>query len=394
MTRVIVLAASVWLVAMTVGAAQSAQSDPATPSTTKPTAKELLRELCKAHTNEPSGLKIERLTEDDAWLVLRAACRDPKNTAVSCPAYRQTVGGVLIFHARTATWESQWEQQAWPLKFDVTGTPTLRLKPRNAKDLKIVVDGVSPLVYSAKRGTPKEEDLEVISNLKTFLSLAGSGIQSVIQTVAFASPGGPPPPPPPPPGVANPQMTEAERKAAEDRKKKLDEQCGAYIDPTQKRNGTDAPAPSPSDPQVIGPASVVGARNAKLLTLRQRLDGLAETVGRVESARHDFVKALQKIEDGTAVSSSDFKPADVTAVEAAFGTVAVAGAALRTQTRGLLTCQPMFGAYSTLLSSPSDPSVIQAFAGQVRAAQATFTVTDISQALGNEAVTMCRAAAG
>jgi hypothetical protein len=162
-------------------------------------------------------------------------------------------------------------------------------------------------------------------------------------------------------------------------------------DPFKERCGP-KPANYPN-PEVAGPASLVTHRNVELLMLRQRLNALTGRIDDVQAARTDFVKHLQRLEDRTPVTAADFKPASAETVEAALDDVRTQAAMLRDDARALLTCEPVLSAYSALLASPSNPSVVEAFAAQVRLAAKACTVTELQQAMTAEASTVCRIAA-
>jgi hypothetical protein len=151
-------------------------------------AKALLGSICSGGSTEPACNAPADLSDDEAWVVLNYACRlPPWQSTAPCTTFRQQRGGVLIFNLKTNGWTAQWEQTSYPLSFDVTGVPTMRLRPGDAKPLKILVEEVSPLIYSAVPGVSKEEDLEIVANLKSFLALAGIGLQSLVQTLAFVA---------------------------------------------------------------------------------------------------------------------------------------------------------------------------------------------------------------
>ena len=117
-------------------------------------ATDLLASLCKEHSDEPACSPQARLSEDDAWLILRTACR--RDDAEPCRTFRQQMGPVLIFDARLGSWHAEWEtDRNYPLSFDVAGTPTLRLKPGAARPLRVLVTDISPLMYLGRAGHAK-----------------------------------------------------------------------------------------------------------------------------------------------------------------------------------------------------------------------------------------------
>ena len=148
-------------------------------------AKALLGNICGGGSTEPACNALADLRRRGVGCP-EFRCRLPLwQTTAPCSTFRQQRGGVLIFNLKTNGWTAQWEQTSYPLTFDVTGVPTMRLRPGNAKPLKILVEEVSPLTYSAAPGVSKEEDLEIVANLKSFLALAGIGLQGLAQTLAF-----------------------------------------------------------------------------------------------------------------------------------------------------------------------------------------------------------------
>jgi hypothetical protein len=347
MTKLMTLASALLMAAVTAVSGQDAPTPPQTTPKEPPTAKEVLATICPAGSTEPACQRRASLTEDEAWLIVRAACRE--NNAASCQAFRQRQGGVLFLDARTRTWRSEWESASWPLKFDVAGTPTLRLKPRSAKDLKIVVEGVSPLIYSATPGTPTEADLEIVGNLKTFLSVAATGIQAVIQTAAFS---------------AAPGLTLADL---------FDTTSDKSIAPpgtvSRAPSGKPAaPAPPPcqqAPPQAGALTRVIIDRNAKLLRLNQAVAALSKELAAVDTTRRAFVTQAQKAADGGDVEVSSLKAVDVASLNASFATMQDAVSVLETGTTKLTSCQPLLSAYALLLSAPDDPDVVRELAAHV-----------------------------
>jgi hypothetical protein len=347
MTKLMTLASALLIAAVTAVSGQDAPTQPQTTAKHPPTAREVLATICAAPSNEPACQRRASLTEDEAWLIVRAACR--QNDSASCQAFRQGQGGVLFLDARTRTWRSEWESESWPLKFNVAGTPTLRLKPRSANDLKIVVEGVSPLIYSATPGTPTEADLEIIANLKTFLSVAATGIQAVIQTAAFsAAPG--------PTRADSPDSSSGKSIAASG---------GASRAPSAKPAEPPPPPCRQAPPQAGVLTRVILDRNAKLLQLNQAVAALSKELAAVETTRRAFVTQAQKAADGGDVEVSSLKAVDVASLNASFAKMQDAVSVLESESTKLTSCQPLLSAYALLLSAPADPDVVNALAAHV-----------------------------
>ena len=323
-----------WLLAAAAHSTDAATTDP----------RGLLGALCQAHQSEPVCAKLDTITEDDAWLVLRTACRAASETSEACNTFRKHAEPVLILDADTGKWEVQREATLWPLKFDVKGVPTLRLKPHDAPELKIQVTNLSPLAYSAKAGTPSEEDLGIIADLKAVLALAGTGIQALIAVSSYS--------PPAPPMASVRDIPKASRGG----------RGGAAI----SRESEQPAAPRCDPPQVASLARAVGDRNVKLLDLNAALHGVALELDRVSAARDGFVSVVQRAERGAPVRSSDLVGPDAAKLNAAYAGVDAAAAPLEAGSAALATCQPVMSAYSALLSSPSDAAVVTALAKEVR----------------------------
>ena len=150
--------------------------------------KALLLDLCSGRSGEPACAAINELSNDQAWLILRSAC-DPLPAGISpCQQFWLGHGGVLIYDWRSDSWRAEWEKVQHDLKYDVAGVPTARLKPRDARPLRVMIDNISPLTYSAVPGVPKEEDLAVIAGLKSFLAAAGTALRGTLQVLTVSSP--------------------------------------------------------------------------------------------------------------------------------------------------------------------------------------------------------------
>jgi hypothetical protein len=317
-------------------------------------ARPLLAGLCKAHPGEPVCMAQSVLAEDEAWLILRTACRTDKTDA--CKTFQSEQGVSLVFNARNKEWQAFWENGRLTLTFDVAGVPTLRLKPRDARPLKILVTGISPLTYSAKAGVPKEEDLAVVAGLKTILGLVGTGIQAVIQSATFSAAAGPPA------GVPGPAVL------------------------------TDTGKPTPSGGQrqactsIKGPdleplASTVLERNQMLVNVNERAQGLARELDALEVAKAQFFRTMQKAEDNTRVTRQEITPAPIEALGVAYGELENASNRLTTETNLLTACQPLLSTYASLLGWTHDGDVLKALVAQVNAAESSCRVDKLREGI-------------
>jgi len=184
------LAAFAFATSSLAAAAQTTGNPSTQPPAASLSAKQILQRLCGEKTGGVACDKdvLESRSEDEAWVVLNHACEHSTwHGTQACTTFLLQRGGVLVFNLRTNEWTAKWETKSHPLKFDAAGTPTLRLKPRDAKPLKIVVEDISPLTYSATPGAVKEDDLPIVTGLKSFLALAGTGIQGLVQTITFSA---------------------------------------------------------------------------------------------------------------------------------------------------------------------------------------------------------------
>lgn len=310
-------------------------------------ATEYLAKLCPTHSSEPACQPGVVVSEEEAWVLVRAACRTDRSD--TCREFLARLGPVLTFDAKRKSWSAEWERGPLPLKFDVAGTPTLRLRPGAARPLKIVVTDISPLTYSAQPGTPKEEDLAVVANLKTFLALAGTGVQGLLQTLAAVpalgpapSPNGAPQPPPP--------------------------QFSPKIAPP-------APTGPPCKPPDVAPvAAIVRDRNLQLVDLARAMRQLETELDAVERARVAFVRQVQVAEDGTLVLLAALPRPSSQGLEKAFSAFEVAVAALRGHTDQLASCQPALSAFSALLAGPADRTVLGTLGKEVAATSGSCTI--------------------
>jgi len=354
------------------------QQDPGASPTklaAPPSATEVLRDLCAQHHNEQEPVCEERanLTEDESWLVVREACRMPQNTQ-NCRAFRELQGGVLIHDFKSDSWMAQWESESYPLKFDVAGVPTLRLKPRRASAVKIMVTNISPLTYSALAGTPTEADLAIISDLKTFLGFAGTGIQALLKTPASLT-------------------LDAARQSIEDVLTSSPVALSREVGPAAKR--ATPPTECVIEPPDVGPLSEAVAKRFELLAALQGEMGQLETVlDKLATAREQFIRAAQTAEDGRKVTRSelDVSVPDVLAAYDSFEKADGARSRFAAHTAVLQSCQPILGAYALLIGAPPDASVLSALAAQVAGTEGCSELSETLKAnakflanLGNKA---------
>lgn len=308
----------------------------------------LLRVLCGTGSAEPACQALADLSPDEAWLVVNEACRRPRwQSTDPCTTFRQRRGGVLIFNLRTNTWTAQWEQAAYPLKFDVTGAPTMRLRSNDAKPLKVVVEEISPLAYSAVPGQAKEDDLAIVAGLKSFLALAGTGIQGLVQTITF---------------TAAPGLTRSP---------------GPGLDATVKPKVLDrrppgdrsAPPPPPecaaSSPEVLPAAELITQRVQDLVVIGAAMRMLEKALDGLDKAKAAFIRAAQAAEDGKPVTADQLIPPNLPELTKAYEDFDAASRKLAESTDTLATCQPLLNAYATLLGAPLDGNVIRDLAGRV-----------------------------
>ena len=331
---------------------------PRHPSTSPLDAKALLAELCASHSAEPVCVAHKDLSSDQAWGVLDFACRsNPAAGTSACVTFRPRSGPTLRHDFRTGAWTAQWDGGDYKVDIDVAGTPTLRLRSRDARPLKIVVDDVSPLAYSAEPGTPKEDDLAVISGLKTFLALAGTGLQSAIQSLSFSS-------------VASLGSQLDVTQLLEDAQdKKLVTSFGGG-----EAEGNDLPPPKETceiaAPNLLPVADFVTARLRLLADLSARTTALQAQLASMTARRSAFIEAVQAAENGTSVNASDLQAPDVGQLDSAFGDFERATSDLEKQTHPMTACTPLFDAYQVLLGAPPNGSVIATLASRVHRAPA------------------------
>lgn len=299
----------------------------------------LLTEVCATRPGEPACASPVDLREDEAWLVLRTACRPITLDETACGTYWREQGPTLIFDRRAREWRAEWETRLHPLTFDVAGTPTLRLRPRDARPLKILITEISPIAYTATPGTPTETTLAVIDGLKALLALAGTGIQSVIQVAATTAPV----------GVADiVAMMALEGKAAETEMEKA--------------------ACETPPPQVDALAASLADRHQRLTTIAGAMSALETSLGTLQEARTAFVRVAQRAEDGAPVRLDDLPPPAVETIVDRFDRLSSEAGALRQASDTLASCQPLLAAYVTMLGAPADITVLKALRSQVAGA--------------------------
>jgi hypothetical protein len=304
--------------------------------------KDLLSQLCKGRSEEPVCSALSDISQDQAWLILRSAC-SPLPAGVSpCQEFWQGHGGVLIYDWLIDGWRAEWEMKQHPLKFDVAGVPTARLKPRDARPLRVMIDGISPLTYSAIPGTPKEEDLAVIAGLKSFLAAAGTALQGAVQTIAFSSPTLSP-------AQDVPQTVLAER-----------DRVGIT-----RQAQTARPVCKPRSPDAVTLADAVTNRLQQILNMSGSIATLDAEVERLAAKRISFIKVAQKVEDALPVTRAELVEPDVAALERAYAALQTANKSLSEHTDLLATCQPLMAAYVHLLSGPPNAPVMKSMAARI-----------------------------
>ena len=303
-------------------------------------ARKHLAALCKMHPEEPACMAQSNLAEDEAWLILRTACR--KDTSNECEKFRSGQGASLVFDARYKEWQAFSENGPMTLKFDLTGVPTLRLRPRDARPLKILVTSISPLTYSAKAGVPKEEDLAVVAGLKTILGLAGTGIQAVIQSAAAAGP---------------PVLLSG------------------------SPSGEQGQACTIKGPDLEPLASTVLERNQMLVKVNERIQGLARELDALEVAKAQFFRTMQKAEDNARVTRREMKPAPIEALDVAYRELEDASNRLTTETNLLTACQPLLSTYASLLGWTQDGDVLKTLVAQVNAARSSCRIDKLREGI-------------
>lgn len=309
----------------------------------------LLRTLCQTESTEPACLALPDLSPDEAWLVLNEACRLPKwQSTDPCATFRQRRGGVLIFNLKTNTWSAQWERAAYPLTIDVAGTPTMRLRSNDAKPLKVVVEEISPLAYSAVPGTPKEEDLAIIAGLKSFLALAGTGIQGLVQTITLTAAAG-----------VGPSPTVG---------------VDSIFKPSsiKRRPAGEPPAPPPlpkecpaASPNVLPAADLITQRVQDLVVVGAAMRALENALDRLDEKKTAFLRVAQLAEDGKPVTADQLTGPNGAELTRAYDDLEAATRKLAERTDSLAACQPLLNAYTMMLGAPLDGKVIRDFAGRM-----------------------------
>jgi hypothetical protein len=306
-------------------------------------SRRFLTTLCALHKTEPACADVAALSGDQAWLIVHAACREDNSDL--CKEFRQQQGGVLEYDIGANAWLAHWEGRSWPLRFDVTGAPTLRLKPAAASQLKIVVTNISPLTYSATPGTPKEEDLAIIAGLKSFLALAGTGIQSLVRTVSVSTAA----------GLSFEEMLGNSARF---------HVTGPEPQPSRPRPAACAFPP----PKVETTATLITHRHGLLVDLSDRAAALEAQLDAVAAAKTSYVRVVQEAEDGKPVQATQLKAPDLPALQSAYAALDGAVARLTTETAELTSCQPALSAYLTLLDAPPEPVIVGDLVKQVEIA--------------------------
>lgn len=338
----------------------------------EPSFKALLLELCSGTSNEPACKTINDLSNDQAWLILRTACRSDSSDV--CKEFRIGYGGVLIYDWRSDSWSAEWEKEQYPLKIEVSGVPTARLKPRDARPLRVMIDNISPLTYSAVPGVPKEEDLGVITGLKSFLTAAGTALQGTLKVLTLSSPS----------SAARGQADDAATLSVDrDRVSSM------------RRGQPPPPVCAPQPPETNTLADAVTIRMQHLLGASSAIDRLERQVDNLAGKRSDFLRAAQKAEDGQPVTLAELTEPAIAALEAAYDDLASASSHLRKKTDPLATCQPLMAAYVHLLSGPPNRKVMEALANRIIANPQSWAcdaleVKPIADSIRNNAAQLVR----
>lgn len=348
---------SIWLFALTI----MLISSPLTLSAARPQiipADALLKSLCmqSAHREEPACSAPE-MTPDQAWTILWKAC--VHDSTDPCVTFQHQIGTVLVFDSKTREWKAvDGDRKALTLTYDVAGTPTLRLKPGAAKTAAIVVDHISPIAFTATAGTPKEEDVATMTGLKTFLALAGTGIQSVIQTVATS-----------PARAATDVPVAPPASGASTR----------AFDATKEIRATPKPTQACVANPDVGPlADLIRARNVSLLNVNVALQEVAKELDELDKSRTAFIGAIQRSEDEKPVAAVELAARAVAPVDQAYTNLEKAAGPLTSDTTKLTACQPLLSAFSALLGAPSDSPVIGTLAAGLTQVPDVCTVPALS----------------
>ncbi|HET7695217.1 MAG TPA: hypothetical protein VFK57_05865 [Vicinamibacterales bacterium] len=307
----------------------------------------LLRDVCGKNSAEPVCAALDDLSADEAWLILNYVCdRATWGTTDPCVRFKQSRGGALILNLKSNAWTAEWEQASHPLTFDVTGAPTLRLRPGDARPLKILVEEISPIVYSAAPGVPKEDDLSVIAGLKSFLALAGTGIQGLVQTLTFSAAEGLAPSPPKPATPPTEGIAPLGKKVPPP-------------PPQAPRECTVAP------PDVREAAEQVTRRLEQLVEVGSAMRTLEKALDALAGARTAFIHAAQQAEDGKRVTAAQLVAPNLSDLTRAYDSFDAATRALTESTDRLAACQPLLNAYATMLGAPADGRIVRDLAGRV-----------------------------
>jgi hypothetical protein len=334
--------------------------------------KDLLKEVCKSHASEPACVAFADLSQDEAFVILKQACRT--DMSEPCKRFLGEQGGVLNFDVRNKVWEAWWEQKRLDLKFDVAGVPTLRLKPKDARPLNILVSNISPLAYSAKPGTPKEEDLAVVAGLKTFVSLVGTGVQALIQTASYSVAAGAP--------ERLPEIGPLDNVSA------IRPLGAPSAPPPAKPTKLVCKIP---DPDVAPVAKLLSARNTALVDINSQIRSLETELDAVTSARDKYVRAIQLAEDGKRVAATELVAAPIMNIEKAYDRVGEVTQKLVRETDQLASCQPVLTNYVALLSSTNNRGVLTALVAEVKSTATACSVPTLQEAViaNAEKLTAC-----
>jgi hypothetical protein len=93
---------------------------------------------------------------------------------------------------------------------------------------------------------------------------------------------------------------------------------------------------------------------------------LEEELDRFETARSAFIQVAQKAEDGAPVAASELVGPDEGALKTAYEGLEDSTRELAESADHLTSCQPLLGAYATLIGAPADAKVIHDLASRIR----------------------------
>jgi hypothetical protein len=189
---------------------------------------------------------------------------------------------------------------------------------------------------------PKEDDLAIIAGLKSFLTLAGTGIQGLVQTIAASTTDVASAPQPNLNLQPNPRLARPEASSSES------SDCAI------------------GSPDLRPLAAHVTERQQQLLRVGAAIRGLEKELDRLEKRRAAFIDAAQHAEDGIPVKASDLVAPDERELEHAYADFDEATRALGESSDHLMTCQPLLSAYAMLIGAPADGRVIHDLASRIR----------------------------